>query len=187
MNASSKSWPLEIVHSQIVLFIIELASIVNNAGGVVGELFDIDLILRKTYTNKSLSELKAFIQGKCGEVSTWYEENISSNKGEKIIRKIVSFIESNYNQSINLKTISYDFKMNPVYLGRLFKQYTGKSFTHYINEQRIKQAVDLLKHTEHSVTEICKLVGYNNINYFYQKFKKEYGVTPLELKRTLQG
>jgi two-component system response regulator YesN len=186
MNASSKSWPLEIVHSQIVLFFLELASIVNNAGGDVCDLFDIDLILRKTYMNKSLYELKLFIQKNCQEIGKWYEENLSINKSDKMISKIVAYIETNYNQSINLKTISYDFKINPVYLGRLFKQHIGKSFTNYINEQRIQQAVHLLKNTDYSVTDICRMVGFNNINYFYQKFKKEYGVTPLEMKRTSQ-
>ena len=186
MNASSKSWPLEIVHSQIVLFFLELASVVNNAGGDVCDLFDIDLIFRKTYLNKSLYELKLFIQKNCQEIGKWYEENQSLNKSDKMISRIVAFIETNFNQSINLKTISYDFKINPVYLGRLFKQHMGKSFTNYINEQRIQQAVHLLKNTDYSVTDICRMVGFNNINYFYQKFKKEYGVTPLEMKRTLQ-
>lgn len=56
--------------------------------------------------------------------------------------------------------------VQPVYLGRIFKQYAGKSFTWYINEYRIQHAVDFLTETEYSVTDICKRVGYNNINCF---------------------
>jgi two-component system response regulator YesN len=182
-NISSKSWPLEVVHSHMVLFLIELADLFDTAGGNVYDIFNIELILKETYSNKSLLYLKKLLQEKCGEVSTWYKENIISNKSEKVIKKIIAFIETNYNQNINLKTISYEFEMNPVYLGRLFRKYTGKSFTDYINGYRIQSVIDLLENTEFSVTEICKMAGYNNINYFYQKFKKKYNITPLEYRR----
>ena len=47
----------------------------------------------------------------------------------------------------------------------------------------MQSAYHLIKHSDKSVTEIASEVGYNNLSYFIQKFKKFYGITPSKLER----
>jgi YesN/AraC family two-component response regulator len=60
----------------------------------------------------------------------------------------------------------------------MFKKYTKTSFITYINELRIKKALELLKDTDLSIKDIAQRVGYNNLNYFYKNFKTVTGITP---------
>lgn len=64
------------------------------------------------------------------------------------------------------------------YLGKLFKQQTGKSIPEYINEVRLTKAAQWLRTSDFSVQEIAERTGYQNYSYFFKLFKQQYGVTP---------
>ena len=54
-------------------------------------------------------------------------------------------------------------------------------------EQRITEAKRLLSLDEYKVYEVAEMVGYTNINYFHNKFKKYVGMSPLNDKRQSKG
>lgn len=99
-----------------------------------------------------------------------------------IIKKVLNYVESNYNQDLNLKIISSKFNINPIYLGQLFIKEIGEPFTNYINKIRVEKAKHLLLHTNLKAIEISEEVGYVNPNYFYTIFKKITGLSPSEFK-----
>jgi two-component system, response regulator YesN len=183
--AASNSWPLEIAHSKVVQLMIELASAVDKAGGDAQELFNIDLIVNEIHPCMVITELGNILRRKCDQARTYYRENISSGKSESRIKKVIEYVDASYNKSINLKTIAHTFGMNPVYLGRIFKQRTGTHFTKYINERRIECAEKLLAETSFTVADICLRAGFNGIGYFYQIFRESHGMTPLEYRRKI--
>jgi len=79
---------------------------------------------------------------------------------------------------LSLKTLSYEYKISPAYLGQQFKKVTGKSFTDHINGLRINRAKDLLKNTSLKEKSIALEVGYSDHNYFYRVFKKYELISP---------
>lgn len=48
----------------------------------------------------------------------------------------------------------------------------------YLNEIRIRNAVNLLQETDFSLDKIALLTGYSTSQYFSKQFKKKYGVSP---------
>ena len=52
----------------------------------------------------------------------------------------------------------------------------------YITNERIERAKKLLKNTAHSVIDISNEVGFNNVTYFNQIFKKQLSVTPKQYR-----
>ncbi|MDE6709391.1 MAG: AraC family transcriptional regulator, partial [Oscillospiraceae bacterium] len=40
---------------------------------------------------------------------------------------------------------------------------------------------------QYKVYEVAEMVGYTNINYFHNKFKKYVGISPLNYKRQESG
>ena len=40
---------------------------------------------------------------------------------------------------------------------------------------------------EYRVYEVAEMVGYSNINYFHNKFKKYVGMSPLSYKKQFGG
>ena len=66
----------------------------------------------------------------------------------------------------------------PSSLSRLIRKYSGSTFKEIQTKQRLRTAMNLLLTTDRPVLEIAGIVGYENLNFFYQKFKTEYGITP---------
>ena len=108
---------------------------------------------------------------------------IGNNSTESIFDDILFYIKHNYQKSLKLETLAPLFGYNSSYLGKLFSQKTGLSFNSYLDELRIAEAANLLVNTSMKVHEISAQVGYKNVDYFHQKFKKQKNVSPAEYRK----
>lgn len=108
--------------------------------------------------------------------------NAENNRSNRTIEEIEKFVKEHYHEELSLVKLSKKYFMSPVYLGRLFKNTTGESFTDYVNQCRICSATKLLESDELMVCEISEKVGYKDINYFYKIFKGKKGITPSEYR-----
>ena len=110
-------------------------------------------------------------------------EALGNQTGESLFDDIVYYIERNYAQPLKLENIAPLFGYNSSYLGKLFKQRTGQNFNNYLDEIRISESRKLLEETQLRVYEIASRVGYRNVDYFHQKFKKQMGQSPAEYRK----
>lgn len=91
-------------------------------------------------------------------------------------------VEKKYREALSLSIVADELHLNAVYLGQLFKQDTGRSFSQYLNDYRINVAVDMLRNPSLDVNYIATEVGYQNQSYFYRIFKQQTGMTPMEYR-----
>lgn len=91
-------------------------------------------------------------------------------------------VHDRYAEQLTLTQVALELHLSAVYLGQLFKQETGRTFAQYLNDWRVRIAVDLLQNSEDDVTEIAQAVGYQNPSYFYKLFKKQMGMSPREYR-----
>jgi AraC-like DNA-binding protein len=99
------------------------------------------------------------------------------------IQKIYAYIIENYQNDIDLNTISTIAHLTPTAFCRYFKKMTRKTLVDVITEFRIKHARQLLTSTERSVSDICFESGFGNISYFNKEFKKAIGHSPLNYRK----
>ena len=92
----------------------------------------------------------------------------------------IEYIKDNYKEKIELETIANVVSLSPTYFHRLFKSAIGKTFHNYVEEFRIKKAIDLLSLTNKNITEIALECGFSSQSYFNQVFKRRMGKTPRE-------
>ncbi|GIO93868.1 MULTISPECIES: response regulator transcription factor [Paenibacillus] len=95
---------------------------------------------------------------------------------------LVEQVQHHYPEELSLKTLSQRLQMHPNYLGQLFQQEVGASFSDYLNQYRIEKATQLLLHTDQKTADIALGVGYTDSSYFYRQFKKYTGVSPTEMR-----
>ncbi|MDL1162285.1 response regulator transcription factor [Yersinia pestis] len=95
---------------------------------------------------------------------------------------LVEQVQHHYPEELSLKTLSQRLQMHPNYLGQLFQQEVGASFSDYLNQYRIEKATQLLLHTDQKTADIAFSVGYTDSSYFYRQFKKYTGVSPTEMR-----
>ncbi len=100
----------------------------------------------------------------------------------KIMHKMQSYVNQNFN-TVTLESLSAHIGYSTTHTGRLFKQYTGKSFTLFVKELRIEHAKYLLRFSTKPISEISDMIGYENPEHFCRTFKAETGFTPKEYRK----
>lgn len=147
---------------------------------------DLTELLTQLNQESSLEQLKIMISDKLRQLLIG---NDAKNKLSSITKQIINFVEANIqNQNLTLKYIAeHELYMNVDYVSRKFFKETGKKFSNYLYEIRIKKAQEYLACNEtDKIQDIAELVGYgNNPQYFSQQFKKMVGMTPSAYYRNL--
>lgn len=108
--------------------------------------------------------------------------NILLNGKYDLIQKINSYIENNFQQEITLGFLADMFYITPNYLSTIFNEKNGMSLKDYVNKLRIETAKKHLEETDMKISEISKIVGYNQLSYFGSIFKRFEGCTPNEYR-----
>ena len=105
--------------------------------------------------------------------------NVSSKKE---VSSALAYIDGHYMEKITLEGLAEHVHLNKSYLCRLFKNETGLSIFHYINQVRMKKAAQILadKSASHSVSAVASAVGIDDAFYFTRRFKEYFGKTPRE-------
>ncbi|MFW5776117.1 MAG: response regulator transcription factor [Spirochaetota bacterium] len=71
-----------------------------------------------------------------------------------------------------------EYGMSAAYLGRLFRRVTGIGFRDYLRARRVSEARRLLRQSDLLVPEIARSVGYSDVDFFTEQFRRETGTTP---------
>ena len=112
--------------------------------------------------------------------------SIKRNRHTHLVQQVLSYVENHYDEPLSLKTISYELNISAPYLGKLFSDELGETFTTWLNRFRVEKAIELMKTTDFSIREIALKTGYVNSNYFYKLFKKYMKMSPGEYVSSLK-
>lgn len=93
--------------------------------------------------------------------------------------EIIQYIKEHYKEKLLLEDIASHFNYSVGHLCRKFKSDTGGTIINYITKYRISMAMRLLfERKELNIDEIAYEVGFNDVQYFTNSFKKLVGTTP---------
>ena len=95
-----------------------------------------------------------------------------------IIEETIEYISKNLASDLSLEKLCERANFTPIYFHKLFKASTGKTLREYVEEQRIKKAIELLVSTEMTLTQIAYDCGFSSQSYFSYAFKRCTGTTP---------
>lgn len=99
-------------------------------------------------------------------------------------RKVISFIEKNLGEKLTLDLIAQEVCLSKWECSRRFKRVAGESVWSYLISARMAKAVELLLYSRKSVERIGFEVGFPNVNLFIRQFKKEFGTTPGQFRKS---
>lgn len=117
------------------------------------------------------------------------ENQAGSFPGKKhhVVRSICAQVTEHLEKPWSINDFAGSYGFNPVYLGRLFKEETGLSFTNYLMARRVEKAIEMMADPNLTIGAIGQAVGYNDQNYFSRVFKKHTHMGPNEYRRSLNG
>ena len=91
---------------------------------------------------------------------------------------IITYINQNYMNPVTLDLLAAELFISSSSACHKFKETTGITIIEYLNNTRIKQAINMLRKKECSITEVCFSCGFNNLQHFYRVFRKQTNTTP---------
>lgn len=107
----------------------------------------------------------------------------SSETDDIVLSKILQYIDEHFGENISLQDIADEVFFSTAYCSRFFKEKTGKNFSDYLLDVRMKHAVKLLEENK-KITDISSACGYRNPSYFTRVFREYYHCTPSEYVRS---
>ena len=93
---------------------------------------------------------------------------------------MLTFIYSNFKNTITLNEVSNIAHMNASAFSRYFKRVNNMTFSRYVTEIRVGYACKLLIENKLNIASICYESGFKNISSFNRQFKNVMNITPSE-------
>lgn len=106
------------------------------------------------------------------------------NAKDADIMTAAKYIYRNFTKPLTLQEAADAAGLSTTYFSRKFKLLTGMGFKEYLNYIRLKHAAAALLTTDSSITDIALEYGFNDSSYFKDLFKKEYGKSPREYRKS---
>lgn len=114
------------------------------------------------------------------------EEKKSDKKVLQVAVNAILYIFRFYYEDITLESVADELKVTKIYLSRVFKNEVTVTFLDLLQIVRMQVAKHYMIHTELKVSEIGKLVGYEDAHYFSRLFKKRTMHSPEAYKKFIK-
>lgn len=118
---------------------------------------------------------------------TYYlNQNKKLNENKTIVYKInlaCSWMHEELENPISIQEIANKLGMSYSSFRKYFKDYTGISPSHYLQDIRLQHAKTLLRTTKMSIKEIAYRLHFETMNHFSYQFHKKIGVCPSKFRQ----
>lgn len=109
---------------------------------------------------------------------TLIRESQTAHKQRESMEQVKRYIIAHFTENFTIEELAAMANVSQSHFHRLFKENTGVSAKQYLNHIRMNRAQALIQSGEHNISEVARMVGYNDIYYFSRLFKKITGVPP---------
>ena len=94
------------------------------------------------------------------------------------LARLLDWLRAHLDSQHSIASLSKRASMSPRTLLRRFKSATGETPLHYLQQVRIEAAKPMLEEDRMSVQEVGLAVGYEDVAFFRDLFKRHTGVPP---------
>ncbi|WP_010495746.1 response regulator [Paenibacillus elgii] len=109
-----------------------------------------------------------------------------ADKPYAYIQKSIAYIKEHLEQSLSLQQVAKFVHLNPNHFSEVFKRETGLNYIEFVTQERMRRAAEILQESQAKISEVASRVGYEDIKYFSQQFKKHTGRTPTEFRQSVK-
>lgn len=106
---------------------------------------------------------------------------------EEFALQIKDYLKKHFNERITLASLADKHCISVSQLRFIYKEQMGSSIIADLTGIRISEAKRMIRENNLNFTQIAEAVGYDNIYYFSNQFKKHTGMTPTEYSRSVRS
>lgn len=102
-----------------------------------------------------------------------------------VISLSLKYLENNYYRDIDVASLAEELGFSRAYFSTLFLKRTGETPYKYLTKIRLERAKSYVLNSRFSMEEIAYSTGFSSLQRFSEMFKKLYGLSPLQYKKSL--
>ena len=124
-------------------------------------------------------------------VESWEKTNAGTSRRNDLtvddyVAYAVRFIQTNY-QRARISDVAEYIGINRTYLTEIFKDHMLMSPQEYLLQVRMDRAKELLRQSSIAINLVAREVGYEDQLSFSKIFKKRFGISPTEFRRSSES
>ena len=101
------------------------------------------------------------------------------------LKRVHQYVDQSYSEPISLKKAAGIAALESSYFSFYFRAKVGITFTEWLRQVRIRKAMELMKASDCSITEVAFEVGFGDLRTFERAFKKHTLKTPTEFRKSV--
>lgn len=149
---------------------------VNELENMINKDLNINVVIGASFLRNDPIQINVVYKSLCNRL-------IDKSKKTNVIIEAQKYINRNYNNEyLSISEIANSLGVSQTYLSRMFKREMGSTFSQYLTNVRIKNAIILMRDPYLELYEIAELIGYSTQHYFSNVFKKHIGISPKDYK-----
>lgn len=117
---------------------------------------------------------------------TFAGESMRIERDVRRMQQICTYVMAHHVHAITLDDIAAEVGMNRSAFCSYFKRCKGMTFSQFVTQYRLNTACDLLEHSSKRVSEICYMVGFNDLPHFVRVFTNTMGMSPTKYRKQLR-
>ena len=153
------------------------------ADDYVTKPFDNDLLILRV---KNIVDTRQRLKEKFAQdVFATAKEVTVSSTDETFLKDAITYIEDNVkDSSIDGTILAKELGVSKSVLYKKIKELTDQTVHEFIKSIRLKYAAQYFLKTDYTSKDIYVMVGFKDPNYFSKSFKKQFGLSPREFKKS---
>lgn len=160
--------------SNVITLDKNTTSYVNGIFSALEKEFNNNYTFSEKFISNEICNLLILIHRLCNTTNNTYNENMLN---------IQLYIDENYKDIENIESVARKFYISTEYLSRSFKNYSGYTPIEYLLNTKLYHAQLLTTGSSMNATQICREVGFRDINNFTRQFRLKYGMPPMAFRR----
>jgi len=114
-------------------------------------------------------------------------EDLDHQFEQSPIDLVLDYIHTNYPNKVTLKDLTNCAHLNRISLNEMFQKRCGCTAMGYLLSYRLKVAGDLLVHTDMTLDEIARSIGFQYDTYFIKQFTAKREMSPTAFRNTYRN
>lgn len=115
--------------------------------------------------------------------NTSYIDKKSTSTSNYVVYNALRYIDREYMYITSVKSVAEELSYSEYYLSHIFSEKVGMSIKEYVIKKKLQSAVQMLKSTTLSISEIAEYLNFSSSHTFSQAFKKYYFLSPSEYRK----
>ena len=141
----------------------------------------LDSLFRHQLTNLLATRLLAAYAGSPATLHP-----IIGGLSPKVLRRAIERLRSDSDADLSLAALASDAGLSRFHFCRAFKESTGLSPHAWLRQQRLEQAMNMLRDTDESIVSVAVALGYSSQTAFAAAFRKLTGETPSDWRKRMR-